>query len=111
MAMFDLVTEGDFLALRRMLWYGEVFHAPPLIHWMKRLPNGTFTNLCRPTEATIASSYHTLAACPESDDQAVPIGLPCAGEELLVLDSLRRVAGHGGGPVHPQRGSESGVLA
>ena len=53
---------------------------------MHRLPHVQFTNLYGPTEATIASSYYTLPACPASDDEPVPIGQPCAGEELLVLD-------------------------
>src|SRR4029453_2458427 len=61
-----------------------------LMSWMTRLPHVTFTNLYGPTEATIASSYHTLPAVPESEDQAIPIGLPCAGEELLVLDDSLR---------------------
>ncbi len=96
MARFDVVAQGDFPALRRLLWCGEAFPVPSLIYWMKRLPHVTFTNLYGPTEATVASSYHTLTACPESDDQPVPIGLPCAGEELLVLDDLLR-------PVAPGR--------
>jgi acyl-coenzyme A synthetase/AMP-(fatty) acid ligase len=28
-----------------------------------------------------------MPACPANDEEQVPIGLPCAGEELLVLDS------------------------
>jgi acyl-coenzyme A synthetase/AMP-(fatty) acid ligase len=45
-----------------------------------------FTNLYGPTEATIASSYYTVPRCPEREDAPIPIGTPCAGEELLVLD-------------------------
>lgn len=95
MARFDVVAPGDFPALRRLIWCGEVFPARPLISWMKLLPHVTFTNLYGPTEATIASSYHTLPACPESEDETVPIGLPCAGEELLVLDDSLRPAAPG----------------
>jgi amino acid adenylation domain-containing protein len=92
MARFDVVAQDDFPALRRLLWCGEVFPTALLMSWMTRLPHVTFTNLYGPTEATIASSYHTLPGVPESEDQAIPIGVPCAGEELLVLDeSLRPV--------------------
>jgi amino acid adenylation domain-containing protein len=92
MARFDVVAQGDFPALRRLLWCGEVFPTRLLMSWMTRLPHVTFTNLYGPTEATIASSYHTLPAAPESGEQEIPIGLPCAGEDLLVLDeSLRSV--------------------
>jgi non-ribosomal peptide synthetase component F len=86
MAKFDVVAFGDFPALKRLLWCGEVFHVPALIYWMKRLPHVAFTNLYGPTETTIASSYHTLTSCPENERQAIPIGTACGGEELLVLD-------------------------
>ncbi len=86
MAKFDVVRPGDFPQLRRLLWCGEVFPTPSLIYWMERLPHVAFTNLYGPTEATIASSYYTLAERPAADDEAIPIGRPCAGEELLVLD-------------------------
>ncbi len=92
MARFDVVEHGDFPALRRLLWCGEVFPTPALRHWMGRLPHVTFTNLYGPTEATIASSYHTLTAPPERDDSPVSIGVACGGEELLVLDERSVVA-------------------
>ena len=86
MAKFDVVKHGDFPALRRVLWCGEVFPTPPLIYWMERLPHTSFTNLYGPTEATIASSYYTVPSCPSNEDETIPIGQACAGEELLVLD-------------------------
>ena len=86
MAKFDVVKQNDFPSLRRVLWCGEVFPTPALIHWMRRLPHVTFTNLYGPTEATIASSYYTVPACPTSEEEAIPIGQACGGEELLVLD-------------------------
>ncbi len=86
MAKLDAVKPNDFPALKHVLWCGEVFPTPGLRYWMQRLPHAQFTNLYGPTEATIASSYYTLPACPASDDAPVPIGRPCAGEELLVLD-------------------------
>jgi amino acid adenylation domain-containing protein len=93
MAKFDVVRQGDFSSLRRVLWCGETIPTPTLIYWMRRLPHVRFTNLYGPTEATIASSYHTLARCPASEREPIPIGSACAGEELLVLDGqLRPVA-------------------
>ena len=90
MAKFAVVRSGDFPSLRRVLWCGEVLPTPSLIYWMRRLPHVTFTNLYGPTEATIASSYYTLPACPASEDEVIPIGRACAGEELLVLDDALR---------------------
>ncbi|MGH9211828.1 MAG: amino acid adenylation domain-containing protein, partial [Acidimicrobiales bacterium] len=86
LARFDAVAEGDFPALERLLWCGEVLPTPVLCHWMRRLPHVRFTNLYGPTEATIASSYFTLPEVPQDEAQPVPIGEACADEELLVLD-------------------------
>jgi amino acid adenylation domain-containing protein len=86
MAKFAVVRQDDFPTLERVLWCGEVFPTPALMYWMQRVPHATFTNLYGPTEATIASSYYTVPSCPASEDEVIPIGRPCAGEELLVLD-------------------------
>jgi acyl-coenzyme A synthetase/AMP-(fatty) acid ligase len=86
MAKFEVVGHDDFPTLRRLIWCGEVFPTPALIHWMERLPHVTFTNLYGPTETTIASSHYTLPARPRNGQQAIPIGTACEGEELLVLD-------------------------
>ena len=86
MAKYDVVKQGDFPAMKRLLWCGEAFPTPALIYWMQRLPHVTFTNLYGPTEATIASSYYTMPACPADEKELVSIGVACDGEELLVLD-------------------------
>ncbi|MBI4638174.1 MAG: amino acid adenylation domain-containing protein [Candidatus Rokubacteria bacterium] len=86
MAKFDVVRANDFPTLRRVLWCGEVFPTPALRYWMARLPHATFTNLYGPTETTIASSYYTVPRCPDDDRAAIPIGIACEGEELLLLD-------------------------
>jgi len=93
MAKFDVVKADDFPTLKRLLWCGEVFPTPALIYWMERLPYVSFTNLYGPTETTIASSYYTVPSCPENSRESIPIGTPCDGEELLVLDeNLKQVA-------------------
>jgi amino acid adenylation domain-containing protein len=86
MAKHGAVRLNDFPTLKRVIWCGEVLPTPVLIHWMQRVPHAAFTNLYGPTETTIASSYHTVEACPIDDTEAIPIGRPCAGEELLIAD-------------------------
>jgi amino acid adenylation domain-containing protein len=93
-ARFDAIRLNDFPSLKRLLWCGEVLPAPVLRYWMERLPHVRFTNLYGPTEATIASSYFTVPALPQSDE-AIPIGRACDGEELLVLDDQFRPAAAG----------------
>jgi amino acid adenylation domain-containing protein len=85
-AKFGVIEPGDFPALRRVMWCGEVMPTPSLIQWMKRLPHVSFTNLYGPTEATIASSYYTVPVCPTSETEEIPIGTACGGEELMVLN-------------------------
>jgi amino acid adenylation domain-containing protein len=83
---FDAVADGDFPALKRITWCGEVLPTAILTHWMRRLPHVRFTNMYGPTEATCASSWHPIASVPTDESVAVPIGRACPGEELLVLD-------------------------
>jgi amino acid adenylation domain-containing protein len=90
MAKFDAVEHDDFPALERLMWCGEVLPTPVLGYWMEKLRHVRFTNLYGPTEATIASSYHAIAERPADQSEPIPIGVPCAGEELLVLDGERR---------------------
>ena len=86
MAKFDVIGHGDFPALRRVLWCGEVLPTATLIHWMERLPHARFTNMYGPTEATCASTYFDIDTCPTDPTEPLPIGTACTGEELFVLD-------------------------
>jgi amino acid adenylation domain-containing protein len=95
MANFDVVLQDDFPALRRVLFAGEAIPTPTLIHWMRRLPHASFTNLYGPTETTIVSSYYTLPRCPANEREPIPIGTACAGEQLLVLDEQMRPVAQG----------------
>ncbi len=84
-----------FPSLERVIWCGEVLPTPVLISWMEAIPQATFTNLYGPTEATIASSYYAVPGLPESETAEIPIGTPCAAEELLVLDEELRAVPEG----------------
>ena len=90
LANFDVVHQGDFPTLRRVLFAGEVLPTPTLIHWMRRLPHARFTNMYGPTETTIVSSYYTMPRCPADEREPIPMGSACAGEELLILDEHLR---------------------
>jgi amino acid adenylation domain-containing protein len=96
MSRFDVVKQDDFPSLRRVLWAGDVLPTPTLIHWMKRLPHTSFTNLYGPTETTVVSSYYTVPQCPDDSRAPIPIGAACRGEELLVLDESMQPVPRGG---------------
>ncbi|HSK57878.1 MAG TPA: amino acid adenylation domain-containing protein [Actinomycetospora sp.] len=91
LARFDAVAQDDFPSLERLMWCGEVLPTPVLAHWMRKLPHVRFTNLYGPTEATIASSFYDVGEVPADETVPVPIGVPCDGERLLVLDGDREV--------------------
>jgi amino acid adenylation domain-containing protein len=91
-AQFDALRPNDFPSLKRVLWCGEALPTPTLMYWMKRLPSAKFTNLYGPTEATISSSYYTVPECPTDERAEIPIGRPCDGEDLMVLDEGMRPA-------------------
>jgi non-ribosomal peptide synthetase component F len=84
------VDQGDFPSLKRVLFCGEAMPTSVLAEWMRRVPQARYTNLYGPTETTIASSYYDVPATPDTETEPVPIGVPCRGEELLVLDEERR---------------------
>jgi amino acid adenylation domain-containing protein len=86
MAKFNSVQQNDFPDLRRVLWCGEVLPTPALIYWMERLPRVHFSNLYGPTEATIASSFYDVTSCPADPKSQIPIGTPCDGEDLVILN-------------------------
>jgi amino acid adenylation domain-containing protein len=92
MANLGAVPEDGFPSLRRVLWCGEVLPTPVLAHWMRRNPQAAFTNLYGPTEATIASSHYTVSEVPADETVAIPIGTPCAGEELFVVTDRDELA-------------------
>lgn len=86
MAKFDALPAEGFEHLERVIWCGEVLPTPILRHWMERVPQASFTNLYGPTETTIASSYYSVPQRPSDDTTPIPIGVPCRGEELMILD-------------------------
>jgi amino acid adenylation domain-containing protein len=89
----NAIEDDDFPTLERILWCGEVLPPAVLLHWMSRVSRASYTNLYGPTEATIASSFHTVAEPPRDTNAPIPIGRPCAGEDIVVLDEqLQAVA-------------------
>jgi amino acid adenylation domain-containing protein len=86
MAQRNVVRQGDFPHLRRIIWGGEALPVPVLRYLMERLPHVVFTNVYGPTEATVNCTHHTVTALPPDSDASVPIGLPIPGRKLKILD-------------------------
>lgn len=85
-----LVTRGrlehrDLLALRLVLFAGEVFPIRYLRELMLALPGPRYVNLYGPTETNVCT-FHELQRPPEPDDPPLPIGRACANTKTVVLD-------------------------
>ncbi len=79
------VETRDLSCLRWVLFAGEVFPTKHLRNLMSLLPNVRFSNLYGPTETNVCTYYH-VAEVPEDNDETIPIGIPCANVEELVVD-------------------------
>jgi amino acid adenylation domain-containing protein len=95
MARFKAIEDGDFPALRRLLWGGEALPTPVLVELMGKLPHVSFTNLYGPTETTITSCAYTVPTVPSNESEPVPIGRACPGEEIFVMGEEGREADPG----------------
>lgn len=89
LAKLDVVKQGDFPSLKRLMWCGEVLPTPTLCYLMDRVPHARYTNLYGPTEATIASTFYEVPSRPADPTEPVPIGVPCDGEDVVILDEKR----------------------
>jgi amino acid adenylation domain-containing protein len=90
MARNDALEQDDFPLLRRLAWAGETFAPAALAYWMRKLPHVSFWNLYGPSETTIASCYYRVPGPPAAPAAGLPIGRPCEGERIYVLDRQMR---------------------
>ncbi|GJM39771.1 MAG: D-alanine--poly(phosphoribitol) ligase [Ardenticatenaceae bacterium] len=90
-ALIQLMERGalesrDLGGLRWVLFAGEVFPTKHLRELMKMWPDKRFSNLYGPTETNVCTYYH-VPELPDDFEDTIPIGLACANEEMLVVDS------------------------
>ncbi|MDE5933358.1 MAG: amino acid adenylation domain-containing protein [Lachnospiraceae bacterium] len=71
--------------LKRVLFCGEVMPNRQLNIWRKFLPDVLYANLYGPTEITDACTYYIVDR-EFSDDEPLPIGIPMANTDILVLN-------------------------
>lgn len=71
--------------LKRVLFCGEVMPNKQLNVWRKFLPEALYANLYGPTEITDACTYYIVDR-EFSDDEPLPIGIPMANTDILVLN-------------------------
>jgi len=71
--------------LKRVLFCGEVMPNRQLNIWRSFLPEVLYANLYGPTEITDACTYYIVDR-EFSDDEPLPIGIPMANTDILVLN-------------------------
>ena len=80
--------ERNLSRVRLVLFAGDVFPARFLRLLMQDLPGAGFFNLYGPTETNVCT-FHRVPAVPSADEE-LPIGIPCPGQEALVVDESGR---------------------
>jgi amino acid adenylation domain-containing protein len=86
MARTGALAGGRIPSLRTVIFGGEALPAKYLIEWMRTFPEKTFFNAYGPTETTGVSACYRVPAVPGGPEEAIPIGKPRDGTELLVLN-------------------------
>lgn len=76
------VRQGDFPALRAVLFAGEVFPVRFLRQLAVLLPHTRFGNLYGPTETNVCTAYWLPR--PPKDDEDIPIGTAISGTEAFI---------------------------
>lgn len=84
-ANFGVLDACDVSCLKKVLFAGEVMPNKQLNVWRKALPEALFVNLYGPTEITVDCTYYIVDR-QFSDSEPLPIGSPCRGSTVIVLD-------------------------
>ncbi len=77
--------------LKDIFFAGEVMPNKHLNYWRKYLPQCRYVNLYGPTEITVDCTYYIVDR-EFSDDEPLPIGVPCRNSDVLVLVDRNREA-------------------
>jgi amino acid adenylation domain-containing protein len=83
------LVEKGAPSLRVVFFAGEVFPIKHLRRTMAVLPQAQFFNLFGPTETNVCLAYR-VPAIPALDAQAIPIGRPSCGDQIVILDEQGR---------------------
>ena len=91
-ANYNLLEEKKPEYLKKVLFAGEVMPNIHLNYWRKRMPNCLYANLYGPTEITVDCTYYIVDR-EFSDEESLPIGIPCKNTGILILNEKNEAAG------------------
>ena len=87
----DIFASKKPLYLKDVFFAGEVMPNKHLNYWRKHLPLCRYANLYGPTEITVDCTYYIVDR-EFSDDEPLPIGIPCKNSDVLILVDRERIA-------------------
>ena len=93
-ANMDILATKKPEFLQDVFFAGEVMPNKHLNYWRKHLPECRYANLYGPTEITVDCTYY-LVDREFSDDEPLPIGVPCRNSDVLILVDRKRLAKQG----------------
>lgn len=93
-ANMDILATKKPEYLKDVFFAGEVMPNKHLNYWRKHLPECRYANLYGPTEITVDCTYY-LVDREFSDDEPLPIGVPCRNSDVLILVDRKRLAKQG----------------
>ena len=86
----DILSKTKLEFLQKVLFCGEVMPNKQLNIWRKFYPDVLYANLYGPTEITDVCTYYIVDR-PFTDDESLPIGIPCRNTDILVLNEEGRL--------------------
>ena len=90
-ANYGLLEQKKPEYLNKILFAGEVMPNRHLNYWRKHLSNCLYANLYGPTEITVDCTFYIVDR-EFTDDEPLPIGIPCRNSGVLILTTDNRLA-------------------
>lgn len=93
-ANMDIFSSKKLEYIKDVFFAGEVMPNKHLNYWRKHLPKCRYANLYGPTEITVDCTYYEVDR-EFTDDEPLPIGVPCRNSDVLILVDRHRLAKQG----------------
>lgn len=93
-ANMDILASKKPEYIKDVFFAGEVMPNKHLNYWRKHLPECRYANLYGPTEITVDCTYYEVDR-DFTDDEPLPIGVPCRNSDVLILVNRQRPAKQG----------------
>ena len=85
-----LLADAENLPIRHLFFCGENMPVKQMNRWVKNLPHCRFTNIYTMTESGGTTITYRNIDAPLPEGGVVPLGVPCHGNEIILLDENDR---------------------